>query len=153
MVKRILLLAVCGALLLPGTAHAATALRGRSARTQAALDASLWDSSKPVQVLTSLCTRPSKLRGCTPISGRMRAALEDALRAPITWVDARRVHGPEFLVFAPIVFDGGDAVSQVAFWDPGSNGCFGGYETKYRRIQGEWSGYLWLGWAGCSASA
>jgi hypothetical protein len=153
MVKRILLLVLCGAVLLPGTADAATALHGRSPAAQAALDATLWRSSRPVQVLTSLCTRPSKLRGCAPISGRMRTALEEALNAPITWVDQRRVRGPEFLVFAPVAYAGSDAKAEVAYWDPGANGCFGGYETRFRRGQGAWSAYLWLGWAGCSANA
>ena len=153
MSKRILLLALCAVVLLSGTAHAATGPHGRSARTQAALDATLWHSAKPVQVLSSLCTRPSKLRGCTPISERMRAALDDALRAPITWVDARHVRGPEFLVFAPVLFEGGVSTAQLAFWDPGANGCYGGYETKFSRQQGAWNAYQSLGWAGCTASS
>jgi hypothetical protein len=152
MVKRILLLVLCGVMLLPGLAHAAAPVHGRSARAQAALDATLWHSSKPVQVLTKLCVRPSKLRGCVPISDRMRAALDDALRAPITWVERRRVRGPEFLVFAPVVFEGHDAKAEVAHWDRGANGCFGGYETTFHRQQGAWIAYQWLGWAGCTAS-
>lgn len=153
MAKRLLLLALCGVLLLPATAHAATALRGRSVRTQAGLDAQQWHSTKGVQVLTSLCMRPSKLRGCVPMNDRMRAALEGALEAPITWVDHRRVRGPDFLVFAPVVFDRGDATAEVAYWEPGASGCVGGYTTKYRRQQGAWTWYTQLGWAACPARA
>ena len=153
MAKRLLLLALCGALLLPASAHAASALRGRSVRTQAALDAQQWHSSKAVQVLTSLCSRPSKLRGCVPMADRMRAALEDALAAPITWVDHRRVRGPDFLVFAPVVFDGADATAEVAYGEPGASGCVGGYATKYRRQRGVWTWYTQLGWAACPARA
>jgi hypothetical protein len=154
MLRRIVLLAMCGALLLQGaSAHAATGPHGRSARAQAALDASLWHGTKRVQVLTSLCARPSKLRRCSPISPRLQRALDGALGAPIIWVDARRVAGPEFLVFAPVVFDRGEAKAEVAWWDPGSHGCVGGYETRFRKDRGAWMWYQQLGWAGCPASA
>jgi hypothetical protein len=151
MAKRILLLALCGVLLLPAAAHAATGLHGRSLRTQAALDAQQWDPAARVQVLTSLCTRPSKLHGCVPMTDRMRGALQDALVSPITWVDRRMVRGPDFLVFAPVVFDGAEAKAEVAYWEPGASGCVGGFVTKYQRQHGVWTWHTQLGWAACSA--
>jgi hypothetical protein len=151
MTKRIVFLALCGALLLPAAAHAASGLHGRSARTQAAFDAALWDAPSHVQVLTSFCSRPSKLRGCTPMSARMRAALEDALGVSITWVDERRVHGPDFVVYAPVVFDGATAAAQMAYREPGAHGCTGGATTTYERQQGVWHWSTMLGWAACSA--
>jgi len=152
MVKRILLLALCGVVLLPATAHAASALRGRGLRTQAALDAQQWNSSARAQVLTSLCARPSKLRGCEPMPDRMRAALEGALESPITWVEQRRVHGADFLVFAPVVFDGAEAKAEVAFWERGTYGCRGGYLTNFVRQLGAWTWYTQLGWVACPAT-
>lgn len=87
-------------------------LHGRGVRAQAALDAELVQSSEPVQVLTRLCTRPSRLRGCSPISDRMHSALESALAAPITWVDRKEVGGSLFLAFAPVEFAHHEAVTE-----------------------------------------
>jgi len=149
MAKRILALAIAGALLAPLPAHAAAGPHGRSVRTQAALDATLWSNRRPVQVLTSVCTRPSRQRGCSPMSPRLRSELEAALKAPITWVSERRRRGPTFLVFAPVVFEGGEATAELAWWDPAPSGCTGGYRTSFRRQQGVWTWFQQLGWAGC----
>jgi hypothetical protein len=152
MTKRTVALALATVLLLPLAAHAATGPHGRGARAQAALDATLWSSRKPVQVLTSVCTRPSRQRGCSPMSAGLRAALEAALRAPITWVRERDRNGPMFLVFAPVRFDERGATAELAWWEP-AGGCNGGYRTSFRRERGVWTWYQQLGWAACSAAA
>jgi hypothetical protein len=149
MAKRILALAIAGVLLAPFAAHAADGPHGRSVRTQAALDATLWSHHKGVEVLTSVCTRPARQRGCSPMSPRLRAELEAALRAPITWVNERRGARSTFLVFAPVVFDAREATAELAWWGPAPGGCAGGYRTSFRRQQGAWTWYQQLGWAGC----
>jgi hypothetical protein len=151
MAKRILALAIAGALLAPLAAHAADGPHGRSVRTQAALDATLWSRHKRVQVLTSVCTRPARQRGCSPMSTRLRAELEAALVAPITWVDERRRSGPTFLVFAPVVFTAREALAEVAFWEPRGSCERGGYRTTFDKVQGAWRAGLQLGWAVCAA--
>jgi hypothetical protein len=151
MAKRILVLAIAGALLAPLAAHAADGPHGRSARTQAALDATLWSHHQRVEVLTSVCTRPARLRGCSPMSTRLRAELEAAVLAPITWVEERRRSGPTFLVFAPVVFEANEATAELAWRDPSPSGCAGGYRTSFRKQHGVWTWYQQLGWAGCPA--
>ena len=153
MAKRILALAIAGALLAPLAAHAAAGPHGRSVRTQAALDATLWSRHRPVQVLTSVCTRPARQRGCSPMSTRLRAELKAALVAPITWVDERRRSGPTFLVFAPVVFTGREALAEVAFWEPRGSCSRGGYRTTFNKVRGSWRPGLQLGWAVCAAVA
>jgi hypothetical protein len=149
MAKRILVLAIAGALLVPLPAHAAAGPHGRSARTQATLDASLWSRHKRVQVLTSVCMRPARVRGCAPMPRRLREELEAALSAPITWVDERRRSGAIFLVFAPVAFDASEATAELAWWEPSPGGCSGGYRTSFRRQRGVWTWYQQLGWAAC----
>jgi hypothetical protein len=151
MARRILALAIAGALFAPLAAHAADGPHGRSVRTQAALDATLWSNRKPVQVLTSVCTRPERQRGCSPMSPRLRAELEAALRAPITWVSERRRRGPMFVVFAPVVFTSHEALAEVAYWEPRGSCVRGGYRTTFDRVQGEWRAGIQLGWAVCDA--
>lgn len=151
MVRRLASLVCVAVMLATVPASAATAPRGRSVRTQAALDATLMDRAAPVQVLTRLCANPSGIKECEPLSARMRAALDDAIAAPITWVDHRRVHGPRFLVFAPVVIVHDQAQAELAWRDPGRWGCYGGVASQFRRDHGVWVAYSGFGWAGCSA--
>lgn len=152
MAPRILTLAIVAALLAPLAAHAAEGPHGRSFRTQAALDATLWSRHTRVQVLTSVCTRPARQRGCSPMSTRLREALEEALSAPITWVDERRRNGPTFLVFAPVRFEAGEAIAELAYHEPRGSCVRGGYRTWFSRDRGVWRPTLQLGWASCAAT-
>ena len=104
-----------------------------------------------VQVLNELCDVPSRLRGCTPISGTFQRALERAIDRPITWVSHRHVDGPEFWVFAPVEFHSGQATSEYAWWDPGTVGCRGGITYDWERTSGAWATVGGIGWAACSA--
>ncbi len=151
--KRLVLLEVCLSLAFAVSANADTRLHGRAIRVQAALDAELVQSTEPVHVFTRQCTRPSRLRGCSPMSDRMRSALEDAITAPIIWVDRKVVGGSLFLAFAPVEFTQHEAMTEVAeFWRAGSSRCAGGFEFTYRSRHGEWRLYLGIGWASCSAA-
>ena len=136
---------------------APTPIRGRSVRTQAALDAQVAEDatsagSGPVQILTQLCGRPWKLRGCEAMPAKLQAALDDAIGGRITWVERRQMRGPEFLVFAPVRIARDAARTEVAWWDPGRSGCRGGSTLEFARDRGAWVASRGLGWAVCSAS-
>jgi hypothetical protein len=81
----------------------------------------------------------------------LRAALEAAIDAPVVWVSHRHRHGPRFVVFAPVVFSGRDATTELAWWDRGAFflGCRGGANLTFRRIHGAWSAVEGTAWEGC----
>jgi hypothetical protein len=144
-------------LLCASPAQAVPALHGRGARAQAAIDASLVSQKgHAVQVLDQLCRRPTKETGCTPISARMRAALEGAIDRRIEWVHHRDPRAAESWIFAPVVFGGQQAEANDAFWGSGVGGCAGfrGGETlDFRLDHGNWVWSGGLAWARCSAGS
>jgi len=139
--------------LVAGPASAAD-IHGRGPGAQAAMDAMLilGGGTQRVQVLTQLCADPVRIRRCVSFPGSRQRAIERAVDRPITWVDARRVRGPAFWVFAPVAFDGGSASASLAWWDPGAFACRGGSTLRFVRIHGTWQAVEGTGWAGCPAT-
>ena len=132
---------------------ATTGIHGRSVRTHAQIDVVLVHhvvtDEQRVQILTSVCDRPSRLRGCTSMPTRLRAALDRALGPRVEWVDARLVPGPEFLVLAPVRMGRDRAVARIAWWERGRFGCFGGARIRFERLRGSWREVRGEAWAGC----
>ena len=110
-------------------------------------------SGHSVQVLNRLCENPVHERRCTPITSRLRVALDAAISQRITWVSQRDRHGDQFWVFAPVGFGSDPVDAQFAWRDPGKYGCYGWSELDFRRQQGTWQPYQGIGVVGCSASA
>jgi hypothetical protein len=153
MITRAVVVALTLVGLLASPALAAEAPRGRGPTAQAMMDAgTVWSGSGPVQVLNELCENPSSVRRCSPISPALQSALEQAIDQPITWVDARHRNGPQFWVFAPVGYEGDQATSEYAWWDPGTLGCFGGGGVTWERRQGSWNAFSAFGWVGCPAT-
>jgi len=138
--------------LLAGPASA-TGIHGRGPRAEAAIDSTLpfGDRAQRVQVLTQLCANPQRIARCSAMPRQLRRALERAIEQPITWVDARRVRGPVFWVFAPVAFDRHAASGAMAWWDPG-NACRGGTEQGFSLQQGSWRLTQGTAWEGCPAT-
>jgi hypothetical protein len=131
----------------------ATAIHGRGPGAEASMDATLIfaGAGHRVQVLTQLCENPDRIRRCSSFPLRLRGAIEDAMDRPITWVDDRRVRGPDFWVFAPVAFARDSASARMAWWASGALvfGCRGGANLTFRRIHGAWSPVGGTGWEGC----
>jgi len=141
-------LGVCLSLILLAGQASAAAIHGKGPRTQAAMDAQVVESGTDrVQVLTQLCTKPSRITGCSPISHPLRRAIEQAIARPITWVANRPADRPEFWVFAPVEFGRGTAVAEYAWWKPNASACRGGGEVHFERDHGAWRSVLGIGWA------
>ena len=133
--------------------HASAAgIHGRGPGAQASLDAMVVGrGSKPVQVLTRLCTDPARVRHCVAFPQPLRRAIEGAVDRPMTWVEERRIRGPVFWVMAPVEFGRGVATASFAWWDPGRLACRGGAELLFERAHGAWSGIEGFGWGACPA--
>ena len=153
MFVRALVAAGLAVALVAGPASAAD-IHGRGPGAQAAIDAMLilGGGSLRVQVLTQLCADPVRIRRCVPFPRSLQRAIESAVDRPITWVDARRVRGPAFWVFAPVAFDGGSATASLAWWDPGAFACRGGSTLRFVRASGTWRPVEGTGWEGCPAA-
>ncbi len=145
--------AACLSMLLLTSAADATAIHGRGPRAEAWMYAQLAGRGhQRVQVLTRLCVEPSRIRHCFTLPQQLRRAIERALDRPVTWVDARRNHGPKFLVFAPIALGRDTARASFAWWDPDAYACRGGTQLNFANDHGAWRVSLVgsLGWAvGC----
>jgi hypothetical protein len=152
MFVRVLVAAGLAVALVAAPASAAD-IHGRGPGAQAAIDAMLilGGGSQRVQVLTQLCADPVRIRRCVPFPRSLQRAIESAVDRPITWVDARRVRGPAFWVFAPVAFDGSSATASLAWWDRGAFtfGCRGGADLTFGRIRGAWSAVEGTAWTGC----
>ena len=153
MLLRTLAAAGLAAALVAGPASAAD-IHGRGPGAQAEMDAMLilGGGSHRVQVLTQLCADPVRIRRCVPFPRSLQRAIEGVVDRPITWVDARRVRGPAFWVFAPVVFDGDAATASLAWWDPGALACRGGSTLRFARDHGTWRPVAGTGWEGCPAA-
>jgi hypothetical protein len=153
MLLRTLAAAGLAAALVAGPASAAD-IHGRGPGAQAEMDAMLilGGGSHRVQVLTQLCADPVRIRRCVPFPRSLQRAIEGVVDRPITWVDARRVRGPAFWVFAPVAFDGGAATASLARWDRGALACRGGSTLRFARDHGTWRPVAGTGWEGCPAA-
>ena len=142
------------AVVLAAAPASAADIHGRGPGAQAAMDAMLilGGGTHRVQVLTELCSDPVHIRRCVPFPRSLQHAIEGAVDRPITWVDARRVGGPAFWVFAPVAFDGSSATVSLAWWDPGAFGCRGGSTLRFTHTHGAWRPVEGTGWAGCPAT-
>jgi len=152
MFLRALALAGLAVALVAGPATA-TGIHGRGPRAEAAVDRMLVfdDGSQRVQVLNQLCTDPARIRHCSAFPLPLRRAIEQTFDRPITWVDARRVRGPDFWVFAPVAFGNDTAAGSFAWWNP-RNACRGGAGLQFTRSQGAWIPTQGTAWEGCPAS-
>ena len=153
MFVRALVAAGLAVALVTGPASAAD-IHGRGPGAQAEMDAMLilGDGSHRVQVLTQLCADPVRVRRCVPFPRSLQRAIEGAVDRPITWVDARRVRGPAFWVFAPVAFDSGFASASLAWRDPGAFACRGGSTLRFARDHGAWRPVEGSGSEGCPAA-
>jgi hypothetical protein len=148
-------LAVAGVMvsLVAGPASA-TAIHGRGPGAEASMDSKLifTGPGQRVQVLTQLCARPDRITRCSAFPQPLRRAIERVMDRPITWVDERRVRGPQFWVLAPVMFGQESASASMAWWDPGRFSCRGGASLRFERHRGAWSPVEGTAWEGCPAT-
>jgi hypothetical protein len=85
------------------------------------------------------------------IKANLQRALEQALDAPITWVDHRHHHGGQFWVLGTLAFNGTQVTTKVAWRDPGTLGCFGWTRLSWKRHHGAWSVFEGISAEGCAA--
>jgi hypothetical protein len=140
--------------LLATPALAAGAPHGRGPKAQAAMLAETAGtfSQHPVRVLNQICDHPGTRQGCVPIKANLRAALERAFDAPITWVDPQRHQAGQLWVLGTVVFDGTQVTTKVAWRDAGPVGCFGWTRLSWKRHHGAWSVFRGISVEGCSAA-
>jgi len=105
-----------------------------------------------VQVLTQLCANPDRITRCSAFPLQLRRAIERAMDRPITWVDERRVRGPEFWVLAPTMFGQEGASASMAWWGSGAFACRGGANLRFERNAGAWNPVEGTAWEGCPAA-
>jgi hypothetical protein len=150
---RVLLASLISVGLLASPALAATAPHGRGPKAQATMFAeTVAIPNHPVQVLNQICDNPNTQRGCVPIKANLRRALEQAIDAPITWVDERRHHAGQFWVLGAVLFNGTRVTTKAAWRDPGRLGCFGWNQLSWRHHHGAWSVFQGISAEGCPAT-
>ena len=81
---------------------------------------------------------------------RCNARSKRAVDRRITWVDARRVRGPAFWVFAPVPSDGTPRCGDGLVGSAACSGA-GRRELRFSRSHGVWNATQGTAWAGCPA--
>ena len=149
--RRFLILSLVAATLAATPAASATPrawVRGPAA--QAGMIASvIGDGARAIQVLTSRCGNVRDETGCIRVPRRLRHAIEDAVRAPITWVHRMWRHAGVYWVLAPFDWNGDRARLRYSSRDPRPFGCFGGGKSIFTLTGGTWDLAGGSGYAGC----
>jgi hypothetical protein len=118
----------------PGT------IEGRHNVLRAAMYALAFEGeTKPVQVLRRICPKPGRRADCEPASVSLRAAIEDEVAVPITWVGKERAAAGTFYELGLVVRNGDEAHFDYRWDDPRPYGCNGGGRFIFHRID-------WTGW-------
>jgi hypothetical protein len=141
--RRFLAIAWVGATLVATTpASAAPRAWVRGPAAQAGMIASVVDvfaGAEQIQMLARRCANVRDETGCTRISRRLRAAIDEATEAPIVWVHRMWPDAGVYWVLAPFAWRHDHARLKWAWTDPSPFGCTGGGKATFTLTDGAWA--------------